>query len=352
MHEWTATIREFADIQAIDRETALKLIDKIEIGEREIIGNQKQREVRIHCKFVEFIGEQNISCLKGYGSNEWYARDISKKCRASKLIKGRSGEPLATNVPYGYKKDPDDPKRWIIDEEAAAVVQKVFSLCVDGLGPAQIGGESPLTFRACNLTVTFRFTRAFELSVVGLETTQISASNGYDCFPVYAEAREQRKFRTVVKCAEYARRFAAGMTAPPGAPTKIGDMGIFSGLLFCEDCGGKMYLCRASHFKPEKEYYVCSTYRYERELCTTHTIHNMILHEIVLRNLREAIAYVSEHEDDRTCLHKRLQRICEKIFCRARQLTNVKPLWLNEETNAAMRKISRKDARLACEDMF
>jgi hypothetical protein len=56
MREWSAAIREFADIQAIDREIALKLIDKIEIGEREIIGNQKQREVRIHYKFVGFIG--------------------------------------------------------------------------------------------------------------------------------------------------------------------------------------------------------------------------------------------------------------------------------------------------------
>jgi hypothetical protein len=56
MREWAAAIREFADIQTIDRETALKLIDKIEIGEREIIGNQKQREVRIHYKFVGFIG--------------------------------------------------------------------------------------------------------------------------------------------------------------------------------------------------------------------------------------------------------------------------------------------------------
>ena len=81
-------------------------------------------------------------------------------------------------------------------------------------------------------------------------------------------------------------------------PTKMGDMGMFSGLLFCADCGGKMYLCRANHFKPEQEYYLCSTYRKDRTLCSTHSIRRVVLEEIVLRNLREAIQYVTQYEDD------------------------------------------------------
>jgi hypothetical protein len=75
-------------------------------------------------------------------------------------------------------------------------------------------------------------------------------------------------------------------------------MGLFSGILYCEDCGAKMYLCRASTLKPEQEYYICSNYRKDRELCTTHQIRNVLLKEIVLQNLREAIAYVSNHEDE------------------------------------------------------
>ena len=78
----------------------------------------------------------------------------------------------------------------------------------------------------------------------------------------------------------------------------MGDMGMFSGLLFCADCGGKMYLCRANHFKPEQEYYLCSTYRKDRTLCSTHSIRRVVLEEIVLRNLREAIQYVTQYEDD------------------------------------------------------
>ncbi|MGO5028368.1 recombinase zinc beta ribbon domain-containing protein [Candidatus Agathobaculum pullicola] len=81
-------------------------------------------------------------------------------------------------------------------------------------------------------------------------------------------------------------------------PTRMGDMGMFSDLLFCADCGGKMYLCRANRYKPEQEYYLCSTYRKDRALCTTHSIRRVVLEEIVLRNLREAIAYVSQYEDD------------------------------------------------------
>lgn len=70
--------------------------------------------------------------------NEMYAKDTSKKIRATWQSKGRSGEHLTTIPPYGYKKDPENKKRWIVDEEAAAVVQKIFALCMDGMGPTQI----------------------------------------------------------------------------------------------------------------------------------------------------------------------------------------------------------------------
>ena len=76
----------------------------------------------------------------------------------------------------------------------------------------------------------------------------------------------------------------------------MGDMGIFSGLLYCAECGGKMYQCRATNFTEEQKYFICSTYRKGKDLCTTHSIKNVVLHEIVLKNLREAIHYVSQHE--------------------------------------------------------
>jgi len=70
--------------------------------------------------------------------NEWYARDTSKKIRAVKHSKGQAGEPMSSNPPYGYMKDPENPKHFVIDEEAAEVVRMIFQLCIDGKGPSQI----------------------------------------------------------------------------------------------------------------------------------------------------------------------------------------------------------------------
>ena len=70
--------------------------------------------------------------------NDFYARDTSKKIRAVMRSKGNAGEHLSTNPPYGYIKDPADKKRWIVDEEAAEVVKRIFDLCIAGKGPMQI----------------------------------------------------------------------------------------------------------------------------------------------------------------------------------------------------------------------
>ena len=70
--------------------------------------------------------------------NEWYSKDTSRKIRAVNKAKGERGERLTTNVPYGYKRDPDDPKKWVIDEEAAQIVKRIFALCMEGKGPSQI----------------------------------------------------------------------------------------------------------------------------------------------------------------------------------------------------------------------
>lgn len=70
--------------------------------------------------------------------NEWYAKDTSKKIRAVMKSKGEAGEHLCTNPPYGYMKDPDNKKRWIVNEAAAEVVKRIFTLCLEGFGPSQI----------------------------------------------------------------------------------------------------------------------------------------------------------------------------------------------------------------------
>ena len=254
--------------------------------------------------------------------NEMYAKDTSKKIRATWQSKGRSGEHLCTIPPYGYMKHPEDKKKWIIDEEAAAIVQKIFSLCMDGLGPTQIAKwlrqqkiENPTAYcmrkglptsnkptadpyKWTNETVSRILERMDYLGhTVNFKTTKQSFKskkklwNDPSEWVIFENTQEaiieESVFLVVQKIRQTRRR-----------PTKMGEMGMFSGLLYCADCGGKMYLCRANNFKPEQEYYLCSTYRKDRTLCSTHSIRNVILEEIVLKNLREAIQYVTQYESD------------------------------------------------------
>ena len=266
-------------------------------------------------------GENEFTAIRNV-FNEMYARDTSKKIRATWKSKGNSGEHLCTNPPYGYMKDPKDKRKWIVDEEAAAVVQKVFSLCVDGLGPTQIRNwlrehkilcpaaywtskgrkptrKPPKDPYAWNTESVSAMLERLEYlgHTVNFKTTKKSYKSKeviwndpseWAIFENTQEAIIEESVFYIVQNIRQSRR----------RPTKMGDMGMFSGLVFCADCGGKMYQCRATNFTEKQKHFICSTYRKDRNLCTTHTIRNYILEEIVLRNLREAISFVHEHEDD------------------------------------------------------
>ena len=264
-------------------------------------------------------GENEFTAIRNV-FNEMYARDTSKKIRATWQSKGKSGEHLTTIPPYGYMKDPDNKKKWIIDEEAAAVVQQIFALCVSGMGPTQIAKwlekheiynptaysqakGRPVTnkptanpYKWTNETVSRTLERIEYLGhTVNFKTRKQSYKskkklwNDPSEWVIFENTQppivEESVFLIVQNIRRSRRR-----------PTKMGDMGIFSGLLHCAECGGKMYQCRATNFTEEQKYFICSTYRKGKDLCTTHSIKNVVLHEIVLRNLREAIEYVTQYE--------------------------------------------------------
>ena len=79
-------------------------------------------------------GENDFAVFKNV-FNDYYAKDTSKKIRAVVKMRGEAGEHIASNPPYGYIKDPQDKKKWIVDEEAAKVVQRIFNLCIAGKSP-------------------------------------------------------------------------------------------------------------------------------------------------------------------------------------------------------------------------
>ena len=82
-------------------------------------------------------GENDFAVFKNV-FNDYYAKDTSKKIRAVVKMRGEAGEHIASNPPYGYIKAPQDKKKWVVDEEAAKVVRRIFNLCIAGKGPMQI----------------------------------------------------------------------------------------------------------------------------------------------------------------------------------------------------------------------
>ncbi|MFI3325984.1 MAG: recombinase family protein, partial [Clostridia bacterium] len=113
----------------------------IEVGQltEEFFPEHNIRLVSVADNLDSDEGESELTPIRNL-FNEWYSRDISKKKRISNTIRGMAGEPLGL-PPYGYIKNPENPKQWIIDEEASIVVKKIFSLFLDGLGTRQIASK-------------------------------------------------------------------------------------------------------------------------------------------------------------------------------------------------------------------
>ncbi len=214
--------------------------------------------------------------------NEWYAKDTSKKIRAVMKVKGNAGEHLTTNAPYGYMKDPDDSKHWMPDREAADVVYEIGLYVMDGFGPSQIARKlrerkilTPAAYYEskgipCNVkkqgdpygwdnttiagimdrwreylghTVNFKTTKKSYKSkkkIINPESEWVIFENTHE--PIWTEAIAE-----AVKQARQSRR----------RPTKMGEMGMFSGMMYCADCGSILYQCRATGFRKDQEYYRC-----------------------------------------------------------------------------------------------
>ena len=251
--------------------------------------------------------------------NEWYAKDTSKKIRAVFRNKGMSGQRLAVNAPYGYIKDEDG--HLLVDEETAPVVELIFQLCVEGNGPGKIARmlkerEIPtpgtITFQRTGQTSRYfpddpcRWNPATVLSILGqdaylgrttnFKTTKLSYKskktviNSPDKWAVFEGTHEaiidKETWEIVQKSREHRRR-----------PTKMGEMGLFSGLAYCADCGAKLYHHRSITLTKEQESYICSNYQ-SRKKCTAHYIRAVVLEQLVLQNLQRVVAYAQEDENE------------------------------------------------------
>ena len=254
--------------------------------------------------------------------NEWYAKDTSKKIRSVFKTKGQSGKPLATNVPYGYCKDPEDKHHWLVDEPAAAVVREVFHLCVSGYGPSQIARIlterrllNPTAYarsRGVKIpdnrdytddytwgtsTITHMLARQEYLGrTVNFKTHRKSykqkklLKNDPSQWAIFENTHEaiidQETFDIVQRIREGRRRL-----------TPMGEAPLLSGMLFCADCGKKLYLARTRNNNQEP-YYVCSTYRKRKGMCTSHQIRCAVVEALLLEGIREITSLAREREDE------------------------------------------------------
>ena len=254
--------------------------------------------------------------------NEWYAKDTSKKIRAVKRSKGMAGEHIGSHPPYGYMKNPENKKEWIVDEEAAEVVREIFRLCVSGYGPTQIAHI--LTEREI-LCPTY-----YALEKGGKPRTVLPADKFAWNAPAVAAILERTdylghtvNFKTHRKSYKQKKKIendkseweifenthepiidkstfdiVQKIRANRKRPTKMGEMPMFSGILYCADCGKKLSFHRRANDPDTKHNFVCINYRSDTHNCSMHYIRNVVVEQLVLENLREVVSYVKAYEDE------------------------------------------------------
>ena len=254
-------------------------------------------------------------------SNEWYSKDTSRKIRAVNKAKGERGERLTTNIPYGYKRNPDDPKKWVIDEEAAQVVKWIFALCKEGKGPSQIaallekekvlnppaykqreGRKTPhqtpeneyrwhestvayileyMEYTGC--TVNFK---TYTNSIWDKKQRETPIEKQAVFYNTHPAIIEQEVFDKVQEIRQQRHR-----------RTKTGKSSLFSGMVYCADCGAKMRYCTTNYFEKRQDHFVCANYRSNTGSCSAHFIRAVVLEELVWMHMKTVISYVSRYED-------------------------------------------------------
>ena len=282
-------------------------------------------------RFTEDYGVRYIAVTDGIDSakglddmvavrelfNEFYPRDTSKKIRAVFTNKGNSGQRLCTQVPYGYK---GDKYKWDVDEEAAQVVREIFSLCMDGLGPMQIAKR----LRAAQVLTPTAYKLAKGLPVVGhprenphewdsklvakilerMEYTGCTVNfKGYkksykskkrvqnppDKWKVFPDTHpaiiDRETWERVQELRKNKRR-----------PTKTGKHSMFSGLVYCADCGSKMQYGSSNNGDFSQDFFDCSLHKKNREKCGGHFIRVKVLERMVLKHIQLVTDYILRYE--------------------------------------------------------
>lgn len=279
---------------------------------------------------IRFIAiQERVDTLTGDGVemmpfhnifNEWYAAQTSKKIRAVWQSKADNGKRVSSTVPFGYMKDPNDKEKWLIDDPAAEVVRKIYALCLAGRGPSQIArqlekekilvpsayydsiGRSHAQKVPANpyswdqkTVVGILENRQYTGCAVNFKTTTVSykvhktiykPAEEHQIIPNMQEPIiSEEQWLRVQELRKHRRR-----------PTATGRTSLFSGLVYCYDCGAKMHFAAAKSMTRNQEHFRCSNYKSGRGECTVHYIRDVVLEKIVFEAISGLADFVKCHE--------------------------------------------------------
>ena len=254
--------------------------------------------------------------------NEWFIRDTSRKIRAVLKAKAERGERLGTRAPYGYIKDPET-KKLAVDDEAAAIVRRIFAMCASGNGPSQI---ARILKKEQVLTPTmYAYTRYgmnhtcldtahpynwSDSAIANLLENEIYLGNTVNMKYSTKSYKDKRRVEhSREECLVFKDTHPALITQEVWdivqrvrknrrRLTKMEEQNKYSGLVFCADCGFNMVLHRARTMSASYNHFTCRTYKKDGESCTGHYIRECVLDEVVLEDLRRVTAMARERPEE------------------------------------------------------
>ncbi|MGR5591203.1 DUF4368 domain-containing protein [Peptoniphilus grossensis] len=299
--------------------------DYLKVGQcMEILRQKGVRLIAINDNVDSFYREDDFTPFRNI-MNEWYARDTSRKIQSTFRSKGESGKHTASTPPYGYIKDEKDKDKWIVDEKAAEIVRRIFNLTMDGAGPYKIAKileadkidipayhqqkmgyglhqsknfEYP--YRWCSSTIASILKKKEYLGhTVNFKTRKhfkdkkskyVSEDNWLIFENTHEAIIDQETFDNVQRIRGNVKRYPDGW----------GEYHPLTGLMYCADCGSKMYVHRTSNYK-NIPYYTCSAYTKTPcgTLCpSAHRIKAEAVLNLIRETLKDIKKYLDEDNED------------------------------------------------------
>ena len=267
-------------------------------------------------------GINDFSGIKNY-FNDLYARDTSKKIRAVQRAKGERGERVGAAIPYGYMKDPENPKQLIIDPQTAPIVKRIFEMYSNGIGIVKICNKfhsekiiSPSVYlfnqtgsrsRHPDLTRPYHWVQTTVRAILCNQTYCGDTVN----FKTYSKSNKLKKrlknspeniliFKDTHEAIIDRKTFDIVQKHFEGRkrPDKQGEMDKYAGYLYCGECGSRLYLHRAKTMKPEQNNFMCGGYQSRTTDCTSHYIREQVIDRIVLEQLKAMTAKARENTEE------------------------------------------------------